>query len=45
MSPRQFSRLSLCAAAIGALALAAFAVSPSRASEEAVIIPAPCDRR
>ena len=41
MSPRQFSRLSLCAAAIGALALAAFAISPSRASEEAVIIPAP----
>jgi len=41
MSPRQFSRLSLCAAAIGALALATFAVSPSRASEEAVIIPPP----
>ena len=41
MSPRPFSRLSLCAAAIGALALAAFAISPSRASEEAVIIPAP----
>jgi peptide-methionine (S)-S-oxide reductase len=35
------SRLSLCAAAIGALAIAAFAVSPLRASEEAVIIPAP----
>jgi peptide-methionine (S)-S-oxide reductase len=41
MSPRQSSRLSLCAAAIGALAIAAFAVSPSRAAEEAVIIPAP----
>src|SRR3954464_2633611 len=36
-----FSRLSLCAAAIGALALAAFAIAPSRAAEEAVIIPAP----
>src|SRR3979490_165984 len=41
MSPRRFSRLSLCAAAIGALAIAAFAVAPSRAAEEAVIIPAP----
>jgi peptide-methionine (S)-S-oxide reductase len=41
MSPRSFSRLSLCAAAIGALAIAAFAVAPSRAAEEAVIIPAP----
>ena len=41
MSPRRFSRLSLCAAAIGALAVAAFAAAPSRASEEAVIIPAP----
>src|SRR5437867_9225622 len=41
MSPRHLSRLSLCAAAIGALAIAAFAVAPSRASEEAVIIPAP----
>ena len=41
MSPRRFSRLSLCAAALGALAIAAFAVAPSRASEEAVIIPAP----
>src|SRR6266536_2083473 len=40
MSPR-LSRLSLCAAAIGALAIAAFAVAPSRAAEEAVIIPAP----
>ena len=41
MSPRPFPRLSLCAAAIGALAIAAFAVAPSRAAEEAVIIPAP----
>jgi len=41
MSPRQSSRLSLCAAAIGALAIAAFAAAPSRAAEEAVIIPAP----
>ena len=40
MSPR-LNRLSLCAAAIGALAIAAFAVAPSRAAEEAVIIPAP----
>ena len=41
MSPRQSSRFSLCAAAIGALAIAAFAVAPARAAEEAVIIPAP----
>ena len=41
MSPRHLSRLSLCAAAIGALAIAAVAISPSRASEEAVIIPPP----
>jgi peptide-methionine (S)-S-oxide reductase len=41
MSPRSFSRLSLCAAAIGALAVAAFAVAPSLAAEDAVIIPAP----
>jgi peptide-methionine (S)-S-oxide reductase len=41
MSRSQFSRLSLCAAAIGALAIAAFAVVPSRAAEEAVLIPAP----
>ena len=41
MSPRPFSRLSLCAAAIGPLAIAAFAIAPSRASEEAVIIPPP----
>jgi len=36
-----FSRLSLCAAAIGALAITAFAAAPSRAAEDAVIIPAP----
>jgi peptide-methionine (S)-S-oxide reductase len=41
MSRSQFSRLTLCAAAIGALAFAAFAIAPSRAAEEAVIIPAP----
>ena len=38
MSPRLLSRFSLCAAA---LAMAAFAISPSRAAEDAVIIPAP----
>ncbi|MBR1125872.1 peptide-methionine (S)-S-oxide reductase MsrA [Bradyrhizobium lablabi] len=37
----QLSRLSLCAAAIGALTIAALAIAPSRAAEEAVIIPAP----
>jgi peptide-methionine (S)-S-oxide reductase len=36
-----FSRLSLCAAAIGALAIAAFATGPLFAAEEAVVIPAP----
>jgi peptide-methionine (S)-S-oxide reductase len=41
MSRSQLSRLSLCAAAIGALAIAAFAIAPSRAAEEAVIIPPP----
>src|SRR5712692_573409 len=41
MSRSQFSRLSLCAAAIGALAIAAFNVAPSLAAEDAVIIPAP----
>jgi hypothetical protein len=34
MSRSPFSRFSLCAAAIGALAVAAFAVAPSRAAEE-----------
>ncbi len=41
MSRSQFSRLSLSAAAIGALALATLAVTPSRAAEEAVVIPPP----
>src|SRR3979490_2342420 len=41
MRRSQFSRLSLCAAAIGALAITAFAVAPSRAAEDAVVIPAP----
>ena len=38
---RQFSRFSLCAAALGALAISAFIAAPSRAAEDAVIIPAP----
>ena len=38
---RSLHRLSFCAAALGALALSAFAIAPSRAAEEAVIIPAP----
>ena len=41
MSRSQFSRLSLCAAAVGALAIAAFATAPSLAAEDAVVIPAP----
>jgi peptide-methionine (S)-S-oxide reductase len=41
MSRSPFNRLSLCAAAVGALAISAFAVAPSRAAEDAVIIPAP----
>ncbi len=41
MSRNQLSRLSLCAVAIGALVITAFAVAPSRAEEDAVIIPAP----
>ena len=41
MSRSQFSRLSLCAVAIGALAITAFAVAPLRAAEDAVVIPAP----
>jgi peptide-methionine (S)-S-oxide reductase len=41
MSRSSFSRLSLCAAAFGALAISAFALVPSRAAEDAVIIPAP----
>ncbi|HZE53495.1 MAG TPA: peptide-methionine (S)-S-oxide reductase MsrA [Bradyrhizobium sp.] len=41
MTRSPFSRLSLCAAALGALAITTFAVAPSRAGEEAVIIPPP----
>ena len=41
MSRSQFNRLSLCAAAVGALAISAFVIAPSRAAEDAVIIPAP----
>jgi peptide-methionine (S)-S-oxide reductase len=41
MSRSQYSRLSLCAAAIGALAITAFAAAPLRAAEDAVVIPAP----
>jgi peptide-methionine (S)-S-oxide reductase len=41
MSRSPFRRLSLCAAAIGALAITAYAVAPLRAAEDAVVIPAP----
>jgi peptide-methionine (S)-S-oxide reductase len=41
MTRSPLSRLSLCAAAIGALAITAVAVAPSFAAEDAVIIPAP----
>jgi peptide-methionine (S)-S-oxide reductase len=41
MRRSQLSRLSLCAAAIGALAIAAFTVAPSRAAEDAVVVPPP----
>src|ERR1700716_622482 len=41
MRRSQFSRLSLCAAAMVALAITAFEATPSRATEDAVIIPAP----
>ena len=41
MSRSHFSRLARCAAAVGALAIATFAAAPSRAAEEAVIIPPP----
>ena len=37
----QLSRLSLCAVAIGALAIAAFVSVPIRAAEDAVVIPPP----
>ncbi len=41
MRRSSFSRLSFCAAAVGALAITAFAAAPSRASEDVVIIPPP----
>src|ERR1700710_2112567 len=41
MRRQPLSRLSLYAAAIGALAITAFAAAPSRAAEDAVIIPTP----
>ena len=41
MSRIPFSRLSRCAAAIGALAITALTVAPSLAAEDAVLIPAP----
>jgi peptide-methionine (S)-S-oxide reductase len=41
MRNNPFSRLSLAAAAIGALAVAAFALSPLKAAEDAVVIPPP----
>ena len=41
MRKAQISRLSLCAAAIGALAIAAIISVPTRAAEDAVKIPAP----
>ena len=41
MRNRPFSRLSLIAAAAGALAVAAFALAPLRAAEDAVVIPPP----
>jgi peptide-methionine (S)-S-oxide reductase len=41
MSRIRSSRLSRCAAAIGALALTAFTAAPALAAEDAVIVPAP----
>ena len=41
MPRHQFSRLSLYAAGLGALAITALAVAPLRAAEDAVVIPAP----
>src|SRR6516162_10217004 len=41
MSRSPFSRLSLFAVAVGAVAVTAFTVTHSRAAEDAVIIPAP----
>ena len=43
MPKRPFSRLALLGAAIGALAMTTFALSPSRAVEDAVVIPAPAE--
>jgi peptide-methionine (S)-S-oxide reductase len=41
MRRNHFSRLSLCAAALSALAITAFVAAPSRAAEDAVVIPPP----
>jgi len=41
MSRSHLSRLSICVAAIGALAVTAFLAAPLRAAEDAVVIPAP----
>ena len=41
MSRSSFSRLSLCAAGIGALAMTAFVMAPALSAEDAVAIPAP----
>jgi peptide-methionine (S)-S-oxide reductase len=41
MRRNHLSRLSLCAAALGALAITAFGAAPSRAAEDAVVIPPP----
>jgi peptide-methionine (S)-S-oxide reductase len=41
MFRNHFNRLTLCAAAIGAVAISAFAATPLRAAEDAVVIPAP----
>ncbi|HWX86275.1 MAG TPA: peptide-methionine (S)-S-oxide reductase MsrA [Xanthobacteraceae bacterium] len=41
MPRNHFSRLSLCAAALSALAITAFVAAPSRAAEDAVVIPPP----
>jgi peptide-methionine (S)-S-oxide reductase len=41
MFRKPFNRLKLCAAAIGAVAITAFATVPVRAAEDAVVIPVP----
>jgi peptide-methionine (S)-S-oxide reductase len=41
MRRNHFSRLSLCAAALSALAITSFVAAPARAAEDAVVIPAP----